>query len=129
MIKKIMLLISLLVLILIVGCSNNQGTTSSIVQKVSPVEFKDIISDENVFVLDVHVPEQEHIEGTDELIPFDALNEFVDKLPEDKNTPIALYCRSGSMSEIASKELAKMGYTEIYDLEGGRNAYIKEFGE
>lgn len=108
--------------LLIAGCS----TPGNVIQ-VDPVEFKELIQGETVFVLDVHIPQQQHIQGTDALIPYNELNENKDKLPST-DVPIALYCRSGSMSSQAGKELAEMGYT-VYELKGGRNAYIAEFGE
>jgi rhodanese-related sulfurtransferase len=33
--------------------------------------------------------------------------------------PVYLYCRSGNRSGKAANLLAKMGFTEIYDLKGG----------
>lgn len=44
-------------------------------------------------------------------------------LPEDKDTPIIVYCRSGSLSTAASKTLLDLGYTNIRNVLGGRNAF------
>lgn len=93
------------------------------VQKVGPAEFSTLVKDEQVFTVDVHTPEQTHIPGTDAFIPFDKISESLTQLPADKSTPIAVYCRSGGMSASASQELADLGYTNVYDLEGGLNAY------
>lgn len=93
------------------------------VKKVGPAEFSTLVKDEQVFTVDVHTPEQTHIPGTDALIPFDKISENLTQLPTDKSTPIAVYCRSGGMSASASQEIADLGYTNVYDLEGGLNAY------
>lgn len=93
---------------------------------VSPEEFSRLAQSEKAFVVDVHTPEQTHIPGTDAFIPYDQIQENQDKLPSDKSTPILVYCRSGSMSAEASKELARLGYTTIYDLEGGTDAYKEQ---
>ncbi len=90
---------------------------------LSPEEFYRLIQKEDVFVVDVHVPEQEHIPGTDVWIPYNRIEEFADVLPEDKNAKILVYCRSGHMSKIAASKLAQMGYSNIYDLDGGINAW------
>lgn len=37
----------------------------------------------------------------------------------DKKKPVYLYCQSGNRSSKAAWLLAKEGFTEIYDLEGG----------
>lgn len=110
-------------IIFLTGCSNKSSYTD-----LSPIEFKNLIEDENVFVLDVHIPEQQHISTTDAFIPYNKLQNNIDKLPENKEMKIAVYCRSGSMSATASKELNELGYKNVYNLIGGRNAYVKEFG-
>ncbi len=110
-------------LLFLVACT----TTSPI--NLNPPEFKDLISDESVFVIDVHIPEQEHIPGTDAVIPYNEIEKYVSELPKNKRTKIAIYCRSGSMSAESSQTLVSMGYKNVYNLEGGRNAYVAEFGE
>jgi rhodanese-related sulfurtransferase len=108
--------------------AQSQLTQSSVnqtpaVTMVSPQEFDELAKDEAVFILDVHTPEQTHIPGTDAFVPFDQLEENLDQLPANKATPILVYCRSGGMSAKASQDLANMGYTQVYDLAGGLNAY------
>ena len=99
------------------------------IENLTAKEFNQMIENEEIFVIDTHIPEQPHIEGTDAVIAFDKLEENVDKLPADKRTPIAVYCRSGSMSAEAAQTLQRLGYENIYNLLGGRNAYVEEFGE
>lgn len=85
------------------------------------VESKEFLQD--FFLLDTHIPEQEHIPSTDAFIPFNEIQMSADSLPADKDTKIVVYCRSGSMSKQASEALIEMGYTNVYDLEGGVRAY------
>ncbi len=94
-------------------------------ESVSPQEFYRLMQNEDAFVIDVHVPEQKHLNGTDVWIPYDKIEEMQDLLPKDKNTPILVYCRSGHMSKIAASKLAQMGYKNIYDLDGGIIAWEK----
>ena len=92
-------------------------------QLVKPAEFSKLAKDENNFLLDVHTPEQTHIPGTKKFIPFDQIAENSGQLPADKNTNILVYCRSGSMSKIAAQKISELGYSNVYDLEGGIDGY------
>lgn len=104
--------------------AGHKSTTKKI-KSITANEFDRLLKQNNRFVLDVHVPEQTHIPGTDAFIPYDKINEHLDKLPRDKTTPLLVYCRSGSMSKQASQELLSLGYLNVYDLIGGINAYKK----
>ena len=71
----------------------------------------------------MHVPFQGDIAGTDVSIPFNEIGDHLDQLPSDKDAPVALYCRSGPMSVRAATTLAGLGYTKVYSLAGGFNAW------
>jgi rhodanese-related sulfurtransferase len=86
---------------------------------VTPEELNRIMQKEDVFLVDVHTPEQRHIKGTDLFIPYDEIRKHQDKLPQDKNTAIYLYCRSGPMGNKAARALHELGYRNLTNLEGG----------
>lgn len=81
-------------------------------------ELNEMLVHKDFTLIDVHIPEQKHIKGTDDFIPFDAIRENKDKLPPE-NEKIILYCRTGRMSVLAAKELVEMGYTDVSNLDGG----------
>lgn len=99
------------------------------VQLVDSATFSKLAKEKDSFLLDVHVPEQTHIPSTDAFIAYNELAKNQDKLPQDKSTPILVYCRSGSMSKAASEEIFKLGYANVYDLKGGLNAYKESNAE
>ncbi|MBU0978542.1 MAG: DUF1573 domain-containing protein [Patescibacteria group bacterium] len=108
--------------------NNNDSVDTKVNQNsnialISPQVFAELAQNEQAFILDVHSPEQTHIPGTDAFIPYDQIKKNLDQLPTDKTTPILVYCRSGGMSAGVAQELATLGYTHIYDLQGGVNAY------
>ena len=47
------------------------------------------------------------------LIPLDVITKEITDKVKDKNTPIALYCRSGRRSGIATQQIRQMGYTNV----------------
>lgn len=106
----------------------NQSDTTVVngVKSVNATEFAKLANNDNAFVIDVHIPEQAHMPGTDAFIPYNEILDNLDKLPQDKNTPILVYCRSGSMSKEAAQTLLKAGYTNIIELEGGLDEYKRE---
>ena len=106
----------------------NQSEKES-VALINAEEFDRRVQDPKVFVLDVHTPEQTHIPGTDAFIDYTLIKESVDQLPSDKNTPILVYCRSGSMSAQAVEDLVELGFTQVFDLQGGTEAYKQSGGQ
>lgn len=124
--KKLLLFSGLLIFFL-GACSVDNITevsaTANEYSDISAEELSSMLEDKDFFLLDVHIPEQEHIDGTDAFIPYNDISSYISDLPEDKDEQIVVYCRSGSMSRSASQELIDLGYSNILNLEGGIQAY------
>ena len=102
------------------GSPSSQPTAN---QVLSPEDFSAYIrQNPDVPLINVHIPYEGHIEGTDDFVAFDAIADW-EGLPDDKDAPLAIYCRSGNMSATAADTLASMGYRNIVDLEGGMKAW------
>ena len=89
---------------------------------VSVKQLAESMTRKNFTLINVHVPDQGNLPNTDLSIPFDQITGNLDKLP-GKDAPIVLYCRSGGMSTEAAAALAAAGYTKVYELDGGFNAW------
>lgn len=77
----------------------------------------------NIVLLDVRTP-QEYQQGRlagARLIPIDQLLQRLGELPKDR--PILVYCAVGSRSAQVFSFLARRGYAEVYNLDGGIYAW------
>jgi len=102
---------------LLAGCSSSNEA----IKKVDPVEFSEVISQPDVIILDARTPEEFNaghianaininLEGSD-------FSSEVSKL--EKNATVAVYCRSGNRSGVATEQMAELGFTYMYDMQGG----------
>ena len=131
------------VMLLLVACGgqesadNAQETVADIASQTQtvPVEgggsYTDVsaeglallLEDKDFPLINVHIPYAGEIEGTDEFIPFDQIEQNINKLPADKDAKVVIYCRSGSMSGISARSLVELGYTDVWNLDGGMIAW------
>lgn len=100
-----------------------ESSSGELYVDVSPVELARIMYEEEIVLINVHVPYEREIEGTDLFIPFDQVVENRDALPADMTARVVVYCRSGSMSATASAALVDLGYTNVLNLAGGMIAW------
>ncbi len=99
------------------------AATTSGYRQVTPAELSAMLQHKDFLLVNVHVPYQGELEGTDLFLPYDQVETSAGKLPADKAAKIVVYCRSGAMSAIAAKTLVKLGYTNVTDLAGGMYAW------
>ncbi len=111
--------------ILLAGCQSKPVTGETVMvagdsyQNVTPSELNTILKSQDFVFVNVHIPLAGNIANTDLSIPYDQIGQNLFQLPSDKNARIVLYCRSGRMSAIAAEELVSLGYTNIWNLNGG----------
>lgn len=103
------------------GVDNEPPPTSAPASSrlLAPGEFAEAIADPARTTINVHVPFEGALPGTDLMIPFDQIERQDSELPSDRTTPLAVYCLSGRMSAEAAQTLENLGYTAIADLKGG----------
>jgi len=102
---------------LLSGCSSSNEA----IKKVDPVEFSEVVAQPGVIVLDVRTPEEfsaGHIENAINInLESSDFASEVSKL--DMNATIAVYCRSGNRSGVATEQMVELGFVDMYDMQGG----------
>ena len=90
--------------------------------QISYIQAKEMMNvNTGEILLDVRSPQEYkeyHLEKAINIPVYD-LEENIEKLFENKNTVIILYCQSGGRSRKAYNILNKMGYNNLYEIQGG----------
>ncbi|AHM61070.1 UBA/THIF-type NAD/FAD binding protein [Flammeovirgaceae bacterium 311] len=84
---------------------------------------------EDWFLLDVREPEEYQVcnlshQAKTLLAPLSSLPAYEQKIPNNK--PIAVYCHHGIRSQYAIQYLEQQGFTELYNLTGGIDAWADD---
>jgi len=103
--------------------SETKESASAMYTTMTVQQLHERLSNKDFTLINVHIPYAGEIPQTDLFIPYNEIEQQKDKLPADKSAKLVLYCRSGSMSEIAAKTLVNMGYTNVVDVPGGMIAW------
>lgn len=108
--------------VVLAGCQAAAEPTASTVD-LTVEELASRLESKDFLFVNTHIPYEGEIADTDAFIPYDEIDRHLDQLPADRDAEIVLYCRSGRMSSIAAEVLIGMGYTRVYNLEGGMIAW------
>ena len=110
--KTLILILCGIVLLAISGCCSTESKISM---------------ENNAVLLDVRTPEEHksgYLEGA-VLLPLAELESKISSKVADKNTPVYIYCRSGRRAGTAVEKLKAMGYTDLHNLGGLKDAREK----
>jgi len=94
----------------------------ALLHSVTVEELRAALADKDFLLINVHVPREGEIPGTDTHIAYtdiDALAAYIGPL----DTETVLYCKTDKTSLLAGQALVERGYSRIYYLEGGMNAW------
>ena len=92
---------------------------------INPTRALQLMNHEDAIMLDIrdsgeyksgHIPEARHI-------PFNDFKTRLKELAKFKEQPVILYCRMGNRSAAAGAALKKDGFSNVYTLQGGLQAW------
>lgn len=115
------------VLLLAAGC-----VLPAAAQPAAPINNIDVaqsrdMQKQGALLLDVREPDEfadGHAPGS-KLIPLGQLQSRVNEIGDFKRNPVVIICRSGRRSMQAASILGQMGFTSIYNVQGGMIAWEK----
>lgn len=89
-------------------------------------EFKKIMNNSDVLILDTRDFNEYKEKRVLKAINIDIDNiDSILKICPDKNKKILVYCTKGARSIVVAERLDKLGYTQIYNLQGGIQKILK----
>lgn len=95
-------------------------------KRLTTTEAVRLINDRDPLILDVRTPADFkrghllHALNT----PLAKLSEHLGQIGKDKARPVLIYCALGGSAGAAADQLKKQGFSEVYPLRGGINAWI-----
>lgn len=125
--KNFRLKIILVVIVFVMqftGCSVASSETAAL---IAPTEAAQLARKKAAIIVDVrqsdewrsgHIPDAKHI-------PLDQLKSRLGELEQYKDRPIIMQCQGGVRSAKAAQMLKQVGFSQVYDLKGGINAWNK----
>lgn len=118
----------LILLLIVASVFNVHAQEKDAIVLLAPTDFKSQIENKDIQLIDVRTPEEFKETHIEEALNIDYYSDnFESEFNKlDKDKPVYLYCRSGYRSNQSAIKLVEMGFTEIYDLEGGILNYKKE---
>lgn len=117
--------------LLVAGCKSNTNEISSTedIQMVSPVQvYEAVYGSDSLQLLDVRTEEEyevSHLKNAQNICV--TSNDFREKVAVlDKEKPVYVYCKKGGRSAQAAAILKEMGFTKVFDLQGGITSWQQE---
>ncbi|WP_316636274.1 thioredoxin domain-containing protein [uncultured Flavobacterium sp.] len=109
----------LIVSVVLISCNEKKDNSF---QEIAPKDFAEKIkTTENPQILDVRTPEEFESEHINNAVNINwNSDDFTTKVAGyNKSKPVFVYCLSGGRSKKAAAKLNELGFTTIYELEGG----------
>ena len=126
--NKISVLVALVIVLLTISSCEAQKNSKegTIAKDLNVSEFKKLVeANPTGQIIDVRTPEEQaqgYVTGA-KFVDFFEANFDTEIAKLDKTKPVYVYCKSGGRSGKAMKKMNSMGFSEVYNLNGGMMAW------
>lgn len=100
------------------------GDVSCAPVAMSPQELYDALEDKDFLLINVHVPNEGEVPGTDAHITYLDPDAIAAYIGDDKSKKVVVYCLTNHMALIAAEDLMARGYCNISYLDGGMRGWV-----
>jgi rhodanese-related sulfurtransferase len=124
--KYSILIFAILLTVSIVSCDNvhkaNNRIAPNAIHAIAPKAMYDVLlNDSSAQLIDVRTQDEyavSHLKDAQNICVTDT--DFKQKVAHlDKAKPVYVYCKKGGQSAQAAKILEELGFTQVFDLQGG----------
>ncbi len=95
---------------------------------MSPQDLATELPDKDFLLINVHIPYEGEIAGTDMHVAYNTIDVIVAAIVAakgpDLTTPVVVYCKSNGMALYVAPKLNEKGYCNVRYLDGGMNAWV-----
>lgn len=116
--------------LLVTACGGASGAGGAILETVSPARAAEIIGEgpPGLVVLDVRTPEEFAAGHLADAVNLDFYQPgFASALAAlDREAPYVLYCRTDNRSAEVRELMGNLGFSEVYEIDGGIVAWAEE---
>ena len=110
------------------GLQDAPPTDNTLIEKVQVAEFLSLSEDQDNVILDIRTKEEYlggHLANSKNIDYY--ASDFKEQLNKlDKQQTYLIYCRSGNRSSTALQIMKGLGFSKVYELEGGLNAWTTD---
>jgi len=103
--------------------ADDGDTAAPVLTRLTAEELHAQLETKDFLLINVHIPYAGQIPGTDAHVPYTDIDALVATIGDDRGTKVVLYCLTGPMSVAAGEALVELGYSRVFDLIGGMNAW------
>ncbi len=89
--------------------------------------YSQLAANDNAIIVDVRNPDEWAVSGVPPQSVLIPLPEFEARAPSElpQDQPIYVICNSGNRSRVASEALVRLGYRQVYSVDGGIQAWLR----